>query len=359
MHSATQQNSTVPFGRTRDRRGTVAKALLILIPALVIVAAMGYFAIRLATEEPVEDTTTELSGAELERNLIRTRQAVETYFLQENFEAADSILAAALKKVPNSQDLRLLNAELRMHQGRPGEAYEEMQKAYKIGPDDPEYRYAAAGYAKAAGLIEDAMAEVRKAIAMSDTPDIRFFVFLGALQMQQQRLADAQATLLIALQQDPEQPIIYGMLAEIDLQQGGSEKGLEFARKARDLDPNQYAFRVTEARLLRRLGRLEDSLAVLTAIDEYTRLTNAAVLHDVILTLQALDQKDRAADTAMRAAEASPTDAQIMMMAADAMDAAGRLEKAVDLATRARMLGHPNGQARVEHLQRKLAEASS
>ncbi len=65
-----------------------------------------------------------------------------------------------------------------MWQDRPEEAYLEMQKAYKVGPDHPELRYAAANYANEAGLIEDAIAEARKAIVMSERPDTRFTGFL-------------------------------------------------------------------------------------------------------------------------------------------------------------------------------------
>ncbi|XHC27126.1 MAG: tetratricopeptide repeat protein [Phycisphaerales bacterium] len=359
MQRLTDRES-VSFASSRSaRRGTVAKALLVLIPAVAIVAGMGYFAIQLATEKPEPENSLELSGAELERNLERTRVAVQAYFDEGNFEAADTILSSALRQLPNNQDLLKLNAELRMWQNRPEEAYLEMQKAYKVGPDHPELRYAAANYANEAGLTEDAIAEARKAIVMSERPDTRFYRFLGAMQFKAGRVPDARGTLLIALQQNDAQPQVYGMLAEMDLAEGASEKGVEFARRARELDPDQFAYRVTEARLLRRLGRLEDALAALTGIDEYTRLTNAAVLRDVILTLQALDQHDRAADFAERAAEASGTSAEIVMMTADALDAAGRLEAAVEYAQRARMLGHPNGEARVEHLQNKLASSSS
>lgn len=359
MQRLTDRES-VSFAPSRSaRRGTVAKALLVLIPAVAIVAGMGYFAIQLATEKPEPENSLELSGAELERNLERTRIAVQAYFDEGNFEAADTILSSALRQLPNNQDLLKLNAELRMWQNRPEEAYLEMQKAYKVGPDHPELRYAAANYANEAGLIEDAIAEARKAIVMSERPDTRFYRFLGAMQFKAGRVADARGTLLIALQQNDAQPQVYGMLAEMDLAEGATEKGVEFARRARELDPDQFAYRVTEARLLRRLGRLEDALAALTGIDEYTRLTNAAVLRDVILTLQALGQHDRAADFAERAAEASGTSAEIVMMTADALDAAGRLEAAVEYAQRARMLGHPNGEARVEHLRNKLASSSS
>lgn len=360
MQSAPERKSAAGRSPGPVRRGTVAKALLVLIPAVLIVAGMGYFAIQIATEKPeAESTGLELSGAELERNLERTRVAVETYINKGEFESADTILASALRQLPNNQELRILNAELRMMQERPVEAYEEIKMAYKIGPEDPELRYLAASYANQAGLVGDAIAETRKAIAMSDRPDVRYFRFLGALQFKEGEIADARATLLIALRNDDSQPQIYGMLAEMDLSEGGSEKGLEFARKAKELDPDQFAYRVTESRLLRRLGRLEESLTVLTSIDEYTRLTNAPVLRDVILTLQALDQRDKAADFATRAAQASPDNREIAMMAADALDAAGRLEQAVEFAQRARMLGHPNGDARLDHLRQKLAEASS
>lgn len=360
MQSVHKQEVAIRKIRRPVRRGTMAKALLVLIPALVIVAGMGFFAIQIATETPeAESTGQELSGAERERNLERIKVAVDTYFLRDDLESADAILADALRQLPNNQDLRLLNAELRLLQDRPVEAYDEIQMAYKIGPDDPEIRYAAANYANQAGLTEDAITEVRKAIAMSQNPDIRHFRFLGALQFKAGRIPDGRATLLIALQQDDQQPEIYGMLAEMDLSEGGSEKGLEFARKARELDPDQFAYRITESRLLRRLGRFEDALASLTSVDEYTRLTNAVVLRDVVITLQALEQRDRAADFAVRGAQASPESREIAMIAADALDAAGRLEDALEYADRARMLGHPNGEARVEHLRRKLADASS
>jgi len=360
MQSVHEQETAIRKFRRPVRRGTVAKALLVLIPALVIVAGMGYFAIQIATEQPeAENAGRDLSGAERERNLERIKVAVDTYFLRDDLDAADAILSDALRQLPNNQDLRLLNAELRLMQGRATEAYDEIQKAYKIGPDDPELRYLAASYANQAGMTEDAIAETRKAIAMSQRPDIRYFRFLGALQFRAGRIPDARATLLIALQQDDRQPEIYGMLAEMDLSEGGSEKGLEFARKARELDPDQFAYRISESRLLRRLGRFEEALATLTSVDEYTRLTNAAVLRDVVMTLQALDQRDRAADFAVRGAQASPESREIAMLAADALDVAGRLEEAVDYANRSRMLGHPNGEARVEHLRRKLADASS
>lgn len=321
---------------------------------------MGYMAIQIATEEPVADeNATDLSGAELERNIETTRSAVQAYFDKGDFEAAETILASALRRLPNNQTLRMLNAELRMWQERPEDAYLEMQQAYKIGPDDPELRFAAANYANEAGLTEDAIAEARKAIAMSPSPDPRFFRFLGAMQYKAGRLADARGTLLISLRQNESQPQVYGLLAEMDLSEGGSEKGLEFARRAKELDPDEFAYRVTESRLLRRLGRLEDALAVLTGIDEYTRLTNVAVLRDLILTLQALDQRDRAADFAVRAAEASPSSGEIAMVATDALDAAGRLDQAVEMARRARMLGHPNSEARLEHLIAKRDESSS
>jgi tetratricopeptide (TPR) repeat protein len=357
MHS-TDHGFPRPFHTAR--RGSIAKALLVLIPAVVIVAGMGYMAIQIASEQPeATDDSTRLSGVELERSLETIRSAVQTYFDQEEYESADTILSSAIQRLPNNHHLRALNAELRMWQGRPAEAYEQMQLAYKIGPDHPELRYAAANYAHQAGMLEDAMNEVRKAIAMSDRPDVRYFRFLGAVQNRAGEIADARATLMIALAIDDEQAAVYGMLAEMDLREGGTEKGLEFARRARQLDSDQFAYRVTEARLLRRLGRLEDSLAALTSIDEYTRLTNVPVHRDVVLTLQALDQHARAAELASRAAEASPSSAEMAMIAADAMDAAGRLDQAVDFARRARMLGHPNGDARLEHLQGKLDRDSA
>ncbi len=69
------------------------------------------------------------------------------------------------------------------------------------------------------------------------------------MQFKAGRVADARGTLLIALQQNDAQPQVYGMLAEMDLAEGATEKGVELARRART-DPDQFAYRVTEARLL-------------------------------------------------------------------------------------------------------------
>lgn len=315
---------------------------------------MGYMAIRIATE-PAEGTAQSetLSGPELDRHIETIRGAVQNYFDRGELEPAETILSSALQKQPNNKTLRTLNAELRMWQGRAVEAYEEMQIAYKVGPDSPELRYAAAYYANEAGLFEDAITEARRAISLSTRPDLRFYQFLGALELKLNRIADARATLMLALAIDDSHAPIYGMLAEMDLREGGTEKGLEFAIRARQLDPHQVAYRVTEARLFRRLGRLDAALSTLTGIDEYTRLTNFPILRDVVVTLQGLGQHDRAADFASRAAEASPSDVDIMMLSADAMDAAGRLNEAIEFARRARMLGHPHGDARVEHLTAK------
>ncbi len=101
MQRLTDRES-VSFASSRSaRRGTVAKALLVLIPAVAIVAGW-------ATSRSTGDG--EAGAGELARALWcrtraepeRTRVAVQAYFDEGNFEAADTILSSALRQAEQS-----------------------------------------------------------------------------------------------------------------------------------------------------------------------------------------------------------------------------------------------------------------
>ena len=107
-----------------------------------------------------------------------------------------------------------------------------------------------------------------------------------------------------------------------------------------------------EARALNRLGRPQDAVNVLGALDE-TQRVSTAVVRLAAESFGLLGKPDEAAEWWVRAADASPTDAVIAYEAALAAKKAGKTADAKRLADRATVLGHKDAAA----LKSELAAA--
>ena len=123
----------------------------------------------------------------------------------------------------------------------------------------------------------------------------------------------------------PREPMVAAAYGEFLLERGEAAAGLAKFAEARSLDPDSIALRVREGNWLRRLGRAEESIALLTALSRSDQAT-LAVTRETAAAWKALGRSDRAAsawEVCLRTDPASADSTEAMLGAADAWLAAG------------------------------------
>ncbi|MFM9959521.1 MAG: tetratricopeptide repeat protein [Phycisphaerales bacterium] len=328
---------------------TRKRKLLALIPLLLIVVGSAYALYR-ATSSPAvsklaSSPTDPAQGPPRDELLDTARQALRN----NKFDLAAQELAAGVERFPNDQPLRLAFGEALMALEKFPEAYEQYDHAVALGPDRPEYRFAAGMAAAKAGLDDHAEAQWIKAREL-DKANPQYPLFLAQLQRKNNRPGDARANLVIAATLDPNLAVAWGSLAALALDENHIGPALQHIEKAVKLDPTNPVWRLLQSKVLRRDNRPREALAVMSALPKGDLLTNLAAIDELASCHAMLGDPRAAADAYIRAAEGSPENAEFAYQAALWLEKAGDTDRAHAYAKRAGMLGKAEGKKLAESL---------
>jgi thioredoxin-like negative regulator of GroEL len=136
------------------------------------------------------------------------------------------------------------------------------------------------------------------------------------------------------------------------LREGADSVALTQVQKARKLEPASVAWRLIEARALKRLDRVDEALALLVGLPAEDRHSNG-VLQLMGECYGLLNMPGEAAELYKGASDADAGNGQLSFDAAVWLEKAGRKDEAIEYAKRAAMSGTPNA----EKLQQRLSEA--
>lgn len=258
------------------RTGSGRTAGIVLGVLMLAGLAVGGYAVYTTLLRSPEAASAERPSAEPGRGVADTQTmqglltAVQKYTVDGDYPAAEAILSRAVGQYPEDQDLRVAFGEMLIAQKRTREAYDQYLAALAIGPRDAELEYRAGMLSVELG--EHGRAAEHFAAARAAQPGVpQYGLMLANEQLQTGETTAARATLLQVTVLDPDEPLAWGALANIGLRLGENSIALNHARRAIALDPDQPAYRLYEARALKRMGKPEEALLVLTALPETTR----------------------------------------------------------------------------------------
>jgi tetratricopeptide (TPR) repeat protein len=294
---------------------------------------------------PGTRSVAELSPAAVIEQRIR---AAQDFMRQGDTDRAAATLAAAVAEYRDDQDLRVAYGEALLHQDKTPEAYEQFVAALSIGPREPALDFAAGSLARRIGRPQLALEHFSAAQAADPTnPD--YPLYLGQTQMSLGDLTPAKANLVRAtlLREGDARP--WGMLAEIALQENVADIALQHITRARALEPSQPAWKVIEARAMKRKGEAAQALKLLRSMNDSDRRTKPvarlmAECHGM------LREPDIAAAIMVEAADAAPDDAELAYEAAVWLERRGDREHALPYAERAAAAGIEGADNLIERL---------
>jgi tetratricopeptide (TPR) repeat protein len=273
------------------------------------------------------------------RNLLNAGEA----------EKAVLLLEETTKRFPDQQSLHHLLADAHFSADDPLAAYESMDASIGLGEPHPEHHFAAAVYADEAGLLDEALKHLLKAQSLGAS-SVKYPVYLASLRVKRGEPQEAKQALLRAINIDEGVPQAWGMLAQIAFDENNLSLARQHIGKARALEPDVPAYRVLEARILRRDMQPEQAANVLLGIPERQRLADPNIVDDLATCFRMLGETARAAAVYAAAAEYNPEDAAMAFKAAELLAEVGETRRALRYADRAEFLGYEGAAALADRL---------
>ncbi len=324
----------------RGSKGLVAGLLVVV--ALGIVAAGAWFVLGPgAGSGPGVPDAAQQGGstkATPAHAIEAALSAARSYQGSEEFAKAEAVLRAAVGEHVDDQALRLAYAEVLLSLRRPEEAYEQYEAALAIGPQEAAIEFQAGTLASSIGKNDRALEHFSMARA-AEPRSAEIALYLGVTQFRLGMIEEAKVSLLSAVKLDENEPVAPAMLAQIALDENQPELALGYIRRSREIDPQQLAHRILEARILRRLNKPEEALTLMLALPE-DQLYQTAVLDICSGCMGLLGRPADAAALYEEALAANPTNAELAFQAAQWHERAGQNEAAMAKAKMAQMLGH-------------------
>ncbi|MFG0284805.1 MAG: tetratricopeptide repeat protein [Phycisphaerales bacterium JB039] len=259
--------------------------------------------------------------------------AARTLILQGEPDRALAAIGAAVIEYPDDQDLRVAYAETFLQLERLPEAYEQFVAALSIGPREPAIEFAAGTLASRIGRPQLAIEHFSVAQA-ADPTNADYPLYLGQAHLSIGELVPAKACLVRAALLRDDDPRPWGMLAEIALQENVTDIALQHITRARALQPSEPAWKMIEARAMKRKGEPEQALRLLRSMNEQQQLTGPVVrlmaeCHGM------LRESDVAAALLCEAADTHPDDPSLALDAALWLERTGDRDRALAYAERA------------------------
>lgn len=336
------------------RDGSTGRGVVIalLIAAALVVIALGGWAVVRLVRTPASGPGASASAPAPPQAVLEVLDTARALMDQDKAPAAEAILAPAAARFPESQQLHLLLGECLLQQGRLEEAYEHYARGIFIGPDHPEYRFAAGTVASQLGWLDEAEAHYLAAQSMQPS-NPKFPLYLAQVQRKMGKVDEARANLLVATRLDETLAIAWATLAAIALDENRLSVAGQHIAKARALEPDRADFRVIEAKILRRNNDPERALDLLLAIPEEERLRDPGVMLELSLCFGLLGRTSEAASMYVSAVGVNPDDAEIAYQAAVWLERDRQPGRAASYARHAAAKGHEGARRMIERLERE------
>ncbi len=218
-------------------------------------------------------------------DLAAAERLIDAALLAGRFEAARSAAEEAARAIPadeRAHELLARTLACEAAQCPVGEARSQLlaeslrsyESALVIRPTWAGVAHAAGVVANQLGRQEDALRHYRSACA-ADSSSAQYRLYEGLALFHLKRYEEARQAMRLAAELDPRSGWPLAALAELSLATGDTAAALDFAQRARRASPDTLAFRVTEAKVLRHLGRHEAVLLLLGALPEVDRAEEA------------------------------------------------------------------------------------
>ena len=181
--------------------------------------------------------------------------------------AAEAIYRSAIEQYPEDKDLRTGYSELLAGLGRFDEAYRQIEQVVRTtGKGDAELLFRAGQLAASVGDHDAALEHFMQAQS-ADPANPVYPLVVGNEQMRRGELDAANASFVRATVLAPDLVHAWGALAKLELRQNRPGLALQHAERAVELQPDEPAWRLYQARAMKRQGDPEGALLVLTALD--------------------------------------------------------------------------------------------
>jgi len=175
-------------------------------------------------------------------------------------------------------------------------------------------------------------------------------LYLGQAQLKIGEAASAKASLLTAAKLDGDRAITWGALAELAYRENKPTIALRHIAKARELEPRVLAWRIIEARSLKRDHQPEAALEVLIGLSEKER-SSPHVMQIMAECYGLLGRAPDAAKMYAKNSDTNPSDAEAARDAAIWQERAGDTQSAIRYAQRGADLGDEAAAKILERLE--------
>lgn len=319
-----------------------------MLVALVPLAGCGGNEPGTAVPAPPSAGPPAMSVADRDAALAAAAKALD----DGRFTDAERIAIALDRRSPDATSAELLGRTLAAL-GRRDEAADAYALAAGRDPGNAALQHAAATVAEAAGRLDAALDGYARAVELE--PDaIQWRLFRANALLRAGRVDAAKADVDALLALAPREAWTFGVRSEWLLRAGDAAGAVEAAARARELAPDDVAFRLIESRALRGAGRAGEAAARLSALPPPT-LATEAVADELSRAQAASGSLAKAAEAWERAAAFHPDSVRCALEAARARLAAGDRLKARGWAETLRLMG---ATAEADEIDRSLRDAA-
>lgn len=325
------------------RRGLVTGIVGVFV--LLAIAAAAW---RLNTQhKQALQAGTAAEGVDL-ASAAAVLKAARTYVGNQELGKAEAVLRAALKDRPQDAVVRTMLGDVLLQAEDNEGAMAQYAAAADRDDASGESLFKAGSLAAELGEGERALGYLARA-GEADPGNAEIPSFTAGVQIDLGRIEDAKVSLARAAVLDEAIGVVWGMLAEIAVRENRLDMAGQHIVKARRFEPDVIAWRVLEARIMRRRGEPEKGIMLLDAIGEGDRF-EPAVIAEMAACLGMVGRGEDAFLIYQVAVDERPTEPELWYQAALWAERLGHTETAVDLARSASMLGDARAKAVLERL---------
>lgn len=241
------------------------------------------------------------SGASMVESIVQSQREVDEAIrnarqlnLENRSAQAEAILQDAIKRHPSDADLRVALGETLLKLDQPAEAYNQYNEAIGRTPDSAELHFAAGTVASVAGLFDRAEQHYKLAQTM-DRSNPKYPLYLAQIERKLGNVDAARADLVRATALEPDLAIAWGALADMDFADNKLDMAQHYLDTALELEPASSAWRLLQARILRRRGQPEQAALILEAMTEELDEPDPMILREQALCYGLLGRRDEAA----------------------------------------------------------------
>lgn len=277
-----------------------------------------------------------------------TLEQARAYLADGEASMALALLEPLAARADRDRDVRVALGQAYLAVDDFAAAYDQYSQAVSLGPTDPQLHFAAGTLASRLRRQTEAIAHLRLAHE-TEPSNAQYALFLGQAELEAGNYAPATAALARARHAAPDDPRVWGMLAEIALRENKAELALQHASRARHHDPDNDAWKIIQARALNRQGNAAKAAVVVESLSDKAKHTKP-VLRLAGECYGMLKQPEKAAALYRGASDSNPRDAELAFESAVWLERAGDRPTALAYARRALEAGHASAAQLVERL---------